>query len=70
MCVLGGVLIRAVVRAMAPAAERQARLVDPGQDSRKRPKPEKQDQRDGKCAPHLPYSVDGIVPSKEALDNP
>jgi hypothetical protein len=26
--------IRAVVRSVAPAAERQARLVDPGQDNR------------------------------------
>ena len=57
MCVLGGVLIRAVVRSMAPAAEREARLVNPGQDSRKGPKPEKQDQRDGKYAPHSPYRL-------------
>ena len=50
--------IRAVVRSVAAAAERQARLVDPGQDGRKRPQPKKQDQRDGKDAPHSPYRVE------------
>jgi hypothetical protein len=50
--------VRAVVCPMTPAAERQARLVDPGQDSRKRPQPEKQDQRDGKCTSHLPCRLE------------
>jgi hypothetical protein len=54
---------------MAPAAEWEARLVDSGQDSRKRPEPEKQDQRDGDEAAHFARWSMTIMPLDEKLDN-
>ena len=60
---LGGLTVHgAVVRPVAAAAERQARLVDARQDRRKGAKPEKQNQRDGKYAPHSFGPNETIIP--------
>jgi hypothetical protein len=43
----------AMMASIAAAAEGQARLADTRQESRKRPQPEKQNQRDGKSTAHF-----------------
>jgi hypothetical protein len=51
------------------AAERQARLAEARQDSRKRSQPEKQNQRDGKGAAHSARLSNKMMSSKKKLDN-